>query len=61
MEKYIGFNIYECPKNPNEKGKYIGKTPIFEQAEKVCENAKAEGKSYFIKGVTPDGQEVLLL
>lgn len=61
MKKYIGFNIYECPKKPTEKGKYIGKTPIYAQAKRVCENAKRNGKSYFIKGVDTNGNETILL
>ena len=56
MENYIGYEIYECPKNPTEHGKYIGKTPILEQALKAC-----CGKNYFIKGIKPDGTKVLFL
>ena len=59
--RYIGYAIYKCPNNPTEKGQYIGKTPIYEQALTVCENAKAQGKSYFIKGIKADGTEIMFL
>lgn len=59
--KYVGFNIYECPHVPTQKGKYVGKTPIYRQAKTTCANAKKAGKNYFLKGVTSDGKEVLLL
>lgn len=58
---YVAYAIYECPKKPTEKGKYIGKTPIFQQAMDACENAKKEGKNYFIKGIQEDGTEIILL
>lgn len=61
MEKYVGYAIYECPVSPTEYGKYIGKTPVLEQAIEVCEKAKANGKSYFIKGIKADGTEVIFL
>lgn len=61
METYVEFRVYECPDKPNEKGKYIGKTPILDQAVAVCIAAKAHGGNYFIKGVRADGTEVLLL
>jgi hypothetical protein len=62
MEEYIGYSVYKCPENPTEHGEYIGKTPIYEQALKVCETAKASGKNCFIKGIKADGKlEVLFL
>ena len=61
MENYIGYEVYECPKNPTEHGKYIGKTPIYEQALNACKDAKEHGKNYFIKGIKPDGTKVLLI
>lgn len=61
METYVEFRVYECPKKPNEKGKYIGKTPYIDQAAAACMSAAAYGKNYFIKGVRADGTEVLLL
>lgn len=59
--EYIFFKIYECPTNPTETGKYIGSTPILEQAFCAVRLAAEHGKSYFIKGVKPDGTEVLFL
>jgi hypothetical protein len=55
--EYVGYEVYECPANPYEYGKYIGKTPIYEQAVK----AKEEGKNRFIKGVKHDGSRVMVL
>lgn len=59
--KYISYRIYEAPAAPTEKGKYIARTPLLPQALRACEMAKKRGKSWFIKGITPDGAEVLLL
>lgn len=61
MEYYVGFAVYEAPQKPWQHGKYIGKTPILAQAVTACENAKASGKDYFIKGIRTDGTEVVLL
>lgn len=61
LKKYVSFEVYESPQNPTEHGKYISKTPIYEQAEMACKNAAKAGKSYFIKGVTPDGEKVMFL
>lgn len=61
LEEYIGYEVYECPEKPTEYGKYVGKTPLIEQALKACENAETTGKSYFIKGVRADGIKVLFL
>ena len=61
MGKYIGYHIYECPNRPDECGKYYGKTPIWEQAIEVIEKGKRLGKNLFIKGVKPDGKEVIIL
>lgn len=58
---YVGYAIYEDPEQPTEHGKYIGKTPLIEQAISACENADKEGKNYFIKGIQADGVEVLFL
>ncbi len=59
--KYISYRIYEAPVAPTEKGKYIARTPLLPQALRACEMAKERGKSWFIKGITPEGTEVLLL
>lgn len=61
MEKYVAYAVYECPKSPTEYGKYVGKTPVLEQAVKACEMAKESGKSYFIKGIKADGTEVIFM
>ena len=53
---YIKFEIYECPKNPAEHGEYIGSTPVWEQAQ-----AAAAKGDRMIKGVTTNGDRVLLL
>lgn len=59
--EYVGYAVYECPNCPTENGRYIGKTPIYEQAVTACENAKIQGKSYFMKGIKADGVEVMFL
>ena len=46
--KYIAYEVYECPIKPTECGKYIGKTPIYEQAFNACRNAEKHGKNYHI-------------
>lgn len=61
MEKYVAYAVYECPKSPTEYGKFIGRTPVLEQAVEACEIAKASGKSYFIKGIKEDGTEVIFM
>lgn len=60
-EPYIYYKIYECPTKPTETGKYIGRTPILEQAFCAVHLAAEHGESYFVKGVKPDGTEVLFL
>lgn len=59
--EYISYEIYECPTKPTEQGKYIGKTPIYEQAINVLRIAKENGKSYFLKGIKADNTKVLLI
>lgn len=59
--EYTSYEVYECPMKPTEYGKYIGKTPIYEQALNACRNAKEHGKSYFIKGIKSDGTKVLII
>lgn len=59
--EYVSYEVYECPQNPHEEGRYISKTPIYEQAKTACKKAEEAGKSYFIKGVKADGTKVLFL
>ena len=61
MEKYVGYEIYGCSKHPQKHGRYIGKTPILEQALAVCKNAKKRGESYFMYGIKANGEKVLFL
>lgn len=61
MKYYVSFAVYEAPKKPWQHGKYIGKTPILAQAVTACENAKANGRIYFIKGIKKDGTEIIIL
>ena len=51
------YEIYECPQNPTDSGKYYGKTPVLEQAETVVGNAKKSRKMLFIKAVCSDGKK----
>ena len=59
--KYAYYKVYEGAKSLTENGKYIGKTPIFEQAVGAVEKAREEGKIYFIKAVDNSGKEYTLL
>lgn len=59
--EYVSYEVYECPANPYEYGKYIGKTPIYEQAVQAVQKAKEKGKNLFIKGVKHDGSRVMIL
>lgn len=59
--KFISYHIYTTPSKPTERGEYVTKCPIFEQACDFCELGAKRGKSYFIKGVTPSGEEIVIL
>lgn len=61
MYKYKWYEVYECSQIPTEHGKYIGKTPILEQALTACEKAKECGLFYFIYGIKADGSKVIFL
>ena len=39
----LGYELYEYPKSPEDKGRYHGKTPILEQAETAVRTAKESG------------------
>lgn len=51
------YEIYECPQNPTDSGKYYGKTPLLGQAETVTTKAKESGQMLFIKAVCSDGKK----
>lgn len=59
--EFAFYEVYQSPENPQDTGRYIGKSPILEQAIVACNNAQKEGKIYFLKGVTHDGRRVLIL
>ena len=59
--KYISYRIYTTPSKPTEHGEYVARCPIYEQARGFCELGAKRGKSYFIKGVTPSGEEIMIL
>ena len=52
---YIGFEIHYPAERPQDTGKYLGKTPIFEQALKA---AQSIGGALY--GITPDGTRVFI-
>lgn len=52
-----GYKVFEAPKPPTEKGKYVSQTPILEQALEAVTKAKQQGKLYFIKAICSDGVE----
>ena len=53
----LGYELYEYPKSPQDKGRYHGKTPILEQAETAVRTAKESGIALFIKAGCSDGKE----
>lgn len=58
---YSYYEVYEGAETPTGHGRYLGATPIYEQAEAAVRNAKTSGKVCFIKGVKPDGTKVYFL
>lgn len=66
MTNFCFFEIWECPDKPTSKGKYVGASPISEQAFSAVERHNAEskrtgGKMWFIKGVRNNGERVTFL
>lgn len=61
MSEYIAYEVLEAPNNPTENGNHIFTTPIYEQAVTGVNNARREGKLYFVKGVKRDGSKTILL
>lgn len=59
--QYSYYEVYEGAETPTGHGRYLGATPIYEQAEAAVRNAKTSGKVCFIKGVKPDGTKIYLL
>lgn len=59
--EFAFYEVFKCPENPQDTGRYIGKTPVLEQAVAACNNALKDGKLYFIKGVTYDGRRKTIL
>lgn len=65
---FLRYLVYECPASPGTSGRYIGQTPIKEQAVSAVNNhneRRAEdGYTYpawFIYGLTPSGEKVIFL
>jgi len=58
---YVSFEVYRCPDDPRGEGSYVGKTSVYWQALSACENGNKSGKTYFIKGVLPSGEKVVIL
>lgn len=59
--EYIYYHVCECPQHPTEEGRVYCKTPILEQAQAIVKHGKERGRSFFIKGVKPDGEKVVIL
>lgn len=55
LYEILEYELYEFPRSITDRGKYVGKTPLREQAESVVRNAEAEGKQIFIKAACSDG------
>lgn len=65
---FLRYLVYECPSYPGASGRYIGQTPIEEQAVSAVKNhneRRAEdGYTYpawLIYGLTPSGEKVIFL
>lgn len=65
---FLRYLIYECPGYPGASGRYIGQTPIEEQAVSAVKNhneRRAEDgyscPAWFIYGITPSGEKVIFL
>lgn len=62
---FLRFLIYECPAMPTERGRYIGQTPIEEQAINAVENHNknrdVNTPAWFIYGITPSGEKIIFL
>lgn len=65
---YAWYEVYECPSAPSDSGRYIGATPVKEQAFSAAERHNAEirhraktGKFWFVKGVLHSGERVTFL
>lgn len=62
LEKdYVTFRVYKQPEKPTEYGEFVFSTPVILQAITGVIKAEEDGVYYFIKGVKPDGTEVLFI
>ena len=68
MNMYSYYEIYECPSVPTMNGKYIGATPIMEQALNARDRHNAEivhgakaGAYWMVKGVLSNGDRIVFL
>lgn len=52
---FSSFEVYEGPDDPAGKRKYVGSTPLWDQALTAVKNAAKRGKTYLILGVRDDG------
>ena len=55
MYKVLNYEVYRGPDRPQDDGKYIGRTPIKEQALNAVKKAKEQGLVYYIKAWCSDG------
>lgn len=61
MIKYICYEVCKGVDSPEKKAESIFKTPDIKQALGAVKNAGERGETYFIRGVKPSGERVVLL
>ena len=61
MVKYIYYEVCEGVKAPDRRASSIFKTPDIKQAMAGVRNAAERGEIYFIRGVKPNGERVVIL
>ena len=59
--KYISFEVWESSTSPTEEGTYLTTVAFYIDAEKYVEDAKKEGKSCLIKGITPKNEKIVFI
>ena len=61
MIKYICYEVCKGVKAPDRRAESVFKTPDIKQALEGVKNAAERGEIYFIRGVKPSGERVILL
>lgn len=61
MIKYISYEVCKGVESPDQRAESIFKTPDIKQALAGVKNAAERGETYFIRGVKPSGERVVIL